>query len=102
VEALAAVGLGDGRAVTHLLAEVDGVAVGCAAAVVAGDAVAVEHIVTAASHRRQGIGTRLTVAALETGRRLGAATAVLTASPDGAAIYRRLGFVERDTVRRFT
>ncbi|UTX52489.1 GNAT family N-acetyltransferase [Leucobacter aridicollis] len=99
--ALALAGLGASRSAHHLLAEVDGVAVGCGAAVVAGSTLAVEHIVTAASHRRRGIGSQLTEAALTLGREYGAKNAILTASPDGAGIYERLGFERREPVRRF-
>ncbi|GAA2832361.1 acetyltransferase (GNAT) family protein [Leucobacter komagatae] len=101
LRALASAGLGTDRTVHHLLAEVDGVAVGCGAAVVAGRALAVEHIVTAASHRRRGIGSQLAEAALAVGRSHGVRHAILTASPDGAGIYERLGFEAREPVRRF-
>ncbi|NUU07824.1 GNAT family N-acetyltransferase [Leifsonia sp. C5G2] len=101
VSALATAGLGDGRRVHHLVAVLDGRAVGCSAAVLAGDAVAVEHVVTEPSHRGRGIGSALTAAAVEAGRAAGARRAVLTASPDGAGLYRRLGFEEQGTVRRF-
>lgn len=85
----------------YLLAETADGAVGCAAAVTAGDAVSVEHVVTDAAHRGRGIGTALTSAVLAAGRDAGASIAVLTASPDGAGIYRRLGFAEQRVVRRF-
>jgi len=101
VTALATAGLGTGRSVHHLIATLDGAPVGCSAAVAAGGAVAVEHVVTDARHRGRGIGTALTSAALRTGLAAGARHAVLSASPDGAGLYRRLGFVQRDTVRRF-
>ncbi|GAA1315788.1 GNAT family N-acetyltransferase [Leucobacter albus] len=101
LSALAAAGLGSDRTVHHLLAEIDGVAVGCGAAVVTGAALAVEHIVTSPSHRRRGIGSQLTAAALAVGRQLGADHAILTASPDGERLYERLGFVRREQVRRF-
>lgn len=101
ITALAHAGLGVQRPVQHLLATLDGTAVGCAAVVINGDTVAIEHIVTAPTHRRQGIGTALTTAALRVGRSRGAKLAILTASPSGAAMYRRLGFVEQDRVRRF-
>ena len=52
-------------------------------------------------HRGRGIGTALTSAVLAAGRDAGASIAVLTASPDGAGIYRRLGFAEQRVVRRF-
>ena len=85
----------------YLLAESEGRPVGCAAAIIAGDAVAVEHVVTHADYRRRGIGTLLTARTVQIGLERGAHTAVLTASPDGAALYERLGFVVRDRVRRF-
>ncbi|WP_348789383.1 GNAT family N-acetyltransferase [Leifsonia sp. NPDC080035] len=94
--------LAEAPTATYLLAETSGRAVGCAAAVTAGDAVAVEHVVTDADHRGRGIGTALTAAVLAAGVAAGASTALLTASPDGAGIYRRLGFASRRPVRRFT
>ena len=42
--------------------------------------------------RRRGIGTALTVAALELGRRAGCAVATLNATPEGEVLYRTLGF----------
>lgn len=100
-EALAPAGLGPSRAVQHLLARLGDQPVACAAAVVAGDALGVEHVVTAAAQRGRGLGTAITRAVLEVGRASGCTTAVLTASPDAAGIYRRLGFEERGRVRRY-
>jgi len=100
-DALADKGLGPGRGVEHLLAVLDGEPVGCAAAVVTGAALAVEHVVAAQQHRGKGVGTALTAAVLETGRNRRATTAVLTASPDGLGIYQRLGFTPQTVVRRF-
>jgi ribosomal protein S18 acetylase RimI-like enzyme len=94
VDALASAGLGEDASVVHLLAWDGDEPVGCAASVLAGDTVAVEHVVTVTAHRRRGIGSLLTAAALRAGRQHGARAAVLTASPDGAALYRRLGFRE--------
>ena len=50
--------------------------------------------------RRRGIGTAMTVAALDLVRRQGGRHAVLTASPDGFGIYERLGLETVATVRR--
>lgn len=99
--AIAPFGLGPNRAVVHLLAEVRGETVACSATALAGDVAAIEHVVTVENYRRQGVGVAMTEASLECARDRGARTAVLTASPEGEGIYRRLGFVEVDRVRRF-
>lgn len=98
---IAPFGLRPNRAVVHLLAEVQGETIACSATALAGDVAAIEHVVTVENYRRQGVGAAMTVASLECARDLGARTAVLTASPEGEGIYRRLGFVEVDRVRRF-
>ncbi len=49
---------------------------------------------TLTSHRHQGIGTALTLKALQAAQERGYRTGVLTASPMGITIYRRLGFRE--------
>lgn len=53
---------------------------------------AVHFVVTLPELRRRGIGTAMTGAALGEARAAGYRIAVLTASPDGEGIYRRLGF----------
>lgn len=86
---------------THLLAVVAGVPVGCAATFTQGAWGEVQHVVTVPEHRRRGIGTALTVAALRSIGAHGATTAVLTSSPDGLRIYRRLGFWQVGRLRRY-
>jgi ribosomal protein S18 acetylase RimI-like enzyme len=85
----------------HLLGLVDGKAVATAGVFHGARAAEVQHIVTERSHRGRGIGTAMTVAALEQVRRHGGRYAVLTASPEGFGIYERLGFETVATVRRF-
>jgi len=99
--AIALFGLGPNRVVDHKLAEVRGETVACSATALAGDVAAIEHVVTVEKYRRQGIGVAMTEVSLKCARDRGARTAVLTASPEGEGIYRRLGFVEVDRVRRF-
>lgn len=85
----------------HLLGLVDGDVVATAGVFHGTRGAEVQHIVTERSHRRRGIGTAMTVAALEIVRREGGRYAVLTASPDGFGIYERLGFETVAMVRRF-
>jgi ribosomal protein S18 acetylase RimI-like enzyme len=85
----------------HLLGIVDGDAVATAGVFPGTRAAEVQHIVTEPSHRRRGIGTAMTSAALELVRREGSRYAVLTASPEGLGIYERLGFKVVASVRRF-
>lgn len=74
---------------------------GCAAVVSSGVGASLEHIVTRADHRGRGIGTALTRRALALALEAGARRVVLTASPDGEGIYRRLGFVTVGHVERY-
>lgn len=85
----------------HLLGLVDGDVVATAGVFHGTRAAEVQHIATEQSHRNRGIGTAMTVAALDLVRRQGGRYAVLTASPEGFGIYERLGFETVATVRRF-
>ncbi|WP_067574423.1 GNAT family N-acetyltransferase [Nocardia acidivorans] len=78
-----------------------GEVLGCAAVVTSSAGAAIEHIVTRADQRGRGIGTALTERALALARESGADRVVLTASPDGEQIYRRLGFVTVGHVDRY-
>jgi ribosomal protein S18 acetylase RimI-like enzyme len=50
------------------------------------------HVATVPGARGQGFGTAMTLAAIRAGRDLGYRVSILTASGEGYAIYRRLGF----------
>jgi ribosomal protein S18 acetylase RimI-like enzyme len=91
----------DEPAFGHLLGTVEGQVIACAAVFAGSEGAEVQHVVTDVRFRRRGIGTSMTVAAMEAARRLGYSRAVLTASTDGAEIYRRLGFRTCGTVRRY-
>jgi ribosomal protein S18 acetylase RimI-like enzyme len=49
-------------------------------------------VTTPPAHRRRGIGTAMTAAALLAGRDRGLATGILQATHDGEPVYRRMGF----------
>ena len=85
----------------HLLARIEDEIVACAAVFGGTDAAEVQHVVTDARLRRRGIGTSMTTAAMLLAAERGYSQAVLTASPDGVEIYRRLGFHTCGTVRRY-
>lgn len=90
-----------GDTASYLLLEADGVPVTCAAIFVTGEVGAVEHVVTRSEARGRGYGTTVTIAALQRAHARGARRAVLTASPDGERIYRRLGFERVTRIRRY-
>jgi len=62
---------------------------------------AVHYVVTLPSVRRQGIGAALTLFVMQEARQMGYHVAVLTASPFGINIYRRLGFREFGEVQTY-
>jgi len=62
---------------------------------------ALHSVVTLPEARYKGIGTAMTLAALREARREGYRVAILTASPYGVRIYRRIGFREYCTISRY-
>ncbi|MCE6995101.1 GNAT family N-acetyltransferase [Saccharothrix sp. S26] len=62
---------------------------------------AVHYVVTRPEHRRLGLGTAMTATVLDEAVDAGRRVAVLTASPSGTGIYRRLGFRECCLVRTY-
>ena len=85
----------------YALGLLDGQPVACAAVFTAGGVSAVEHVVTNSGHRGRGLGTLMTQHCLRIARQHGAGSVLLTASDQGAGIYRRLGFRTVGTVRRY-
>lgn len=85
----------------YLLWREHGEVLACAAVATSPAGASLEHIVTRADHRGRGIGTALTQRALDLALESGTDRVVLTASPDGEQIYRRLGFVTVGRVDRY-
>lgn len=82
----------------HLyLGTVDGNPVATSEVFLGGGIALIGAVNTVSQHRHQGIGTAMTCMALQEARKHGYRIGVLTASPMGINIYRRLGFQEYGT-----
>ena len=80
----------------------DGAPVGMAAALVSGDTLFLTDSAVVPDARRRGVGRALALTRLQFGSDNGCARAVLAPSPDGAELWRSLGFVEsRQPPRRW-
>ncbi|MCC7363854.1 MAG: GNAT family N-acetyltransferase [Dehalococcoidia bacterium] len=70
----------------------DGVAVARAMVFVTGEAAGIYNVYVRPEHRRLGLGRAMTLAAMAAGRSRGARIFGLQATPEGAALYRAMGF----------
>ena len=87
-------GIGHGLPLHHLLGRLDGRPVATASVLLDGGIAGVYDVSTVPGARRRGIGTALTVAALQLGRADGYEIAFLQPSAMGRRLYERLGFRE--------
>jgi GNAT superfamily N-acetyltransferase len=94
LDALCGRGLGDDAPWRYYLGRLDGKPVATSQLFVAAGVAGVHYVVTVPEGRRLGIGTAMTMHVLREARALGYRVAVLSASPEGIGIYRRLGFRE--------
>lgn len=94
-------GLGDDLPWRYYIGRLEGRPVATSELFVSDGVAAVHYVVTLPELRRRGIGAAMTLRVLDEARALGCRLAVLTASPDGIGIYRRLGFEEYCTFRRY-
>jgi ribosomal protein S18 acetylase RimI-like enzyme len=94
-------GLGDDLPWRLYLGRLDGEPVATSMIVVAEGVAAVHYVVTVPEARRRGLGEAMTMHVLREARAMGYRVAVLTASPDGIGIYRRIGFREYCWFRRY-
>jgi GNAT superfamily N-acetyltransferase len=82
---------------THFLAAIDGEPVGTASAFVEDGVVGLASVGVRSEHRRRGIGSAITLAALDAARNLGSRLGVLFSSPMAVAMYEGLGFRQYGT-----
>ena len=78
----------------YYLGSLDGVPVATVKLFYAAGVVSVQHVMTLPEARRRGIGAALVVGALHQARLAGYRLAILTTTPVGYGLYRRLGFRE--------
>ena len=88
-------GIGHGYPLYHFLGRLDGAPVATATLLPAGGIAGIHDVSVVPEARRRGIGTAMTLTALQEARRLGYEIAFLQPSKMGRPIYERLGFEER-------
>ena len=92
----------DNADIVRLAAVVEDRVVGTTVVIAAHDVAGIFIVHVADTHRRRGIGTALTAAALRVGQDRGMRLAALAASPAGEPLYRRFDFAEVSQYRLFT
>ena len=97
IDVLTAESMLDDPTVVMVTGSVDDVPVSTALVGVTGSTAGIYNVATPPEHRRRGYGEALTWAAVTEGRRLGCDHSVLQASPMGAPVYRRMGYVDLGT-----
>ena len=97
IDVLAAESMLDDPTVVMVTGSVDDVPVSTALMGVTGNTAGIYNVATPPEHRRRGYGEALTWAAVAEGRRLGCDHSTLQASPMGAPIYRRMGYLDVGT-----
>jgi GNAT superfamily N-acetyltransferase len=91
-EVVYASGIEEARPWRYYLGRLNGKAAACLKLFYAAGVVSVQHVATLYEARNQGIATALTVHALHQAREAGYRVAVLTSTPEGLPVYRRIGF----------
>jgi ribosomal protein S18 acetylase RimI-like enzyme len=76
----------------HFLARWQGEPCAISTLLCAPKAAGIYHVTTLPSYRGRGLGTALTLAAMQAGRALGYSSSVLFATPSGFPLYQKMGF----------
>jgi GNAT superfamily N-acetyltransferase len=87
-------GYGEGSAWRHFLAYVNDTPVATTSLFLGSEVAGIYFVFTVPQARRRSIGAGITLAALQTARKLGYQMGVLGSSPMGYSVYRTLGFKE--------
>ncbi len=101
LDALRGRGLGDDCPWRYFIGRLHGKAVAISELFIGEGVASVQYVVTLPEVRHQGIGTAMTLQVLREARLRGYRVAVLTSSPEGIGIYRKLGFRECCWFRRY-
>jgi ribosomal protein S18 acetylase RimI-like enzyme len=94
VDLAAAIGLDASSPFRHFLASVDGQPVATCSLFLGAGVAGIYDVATLAQHRRRGVGSFVTRAAMNEARSLGYRMVILHSSTSGVGIYRSLGFRE--------
>ncbi|HVA90610.1 MAG TPA: GNAT family N-acetyltransferase [Chloroflexota bacterium] len=101
LEVLRVRGVGADLPWRYYVGRIGGRPVACSELFVGEGTASVQYVVTLPEMRRQGIGAAMTLHVLREAREIGYRVGVLTASPDGIGIYRRIGFQDYCWFRRY-
>jgi len=96
-ELFTSIPFGNTTPLRHFLARIDGEPVGTASAFIEDGVVGLASVGVREERRRQGIGSTITLAALETARNQGCRLGVLFSSPMAKSMYAGLGFRQYGT-----
>ena len=102
LDCYATIGFDDDLPFRHYIGVLGGETVASATLFLGAGAAGVWHVGTVPAARRQGIGTAMTLAALQDARALGYAVGTLYASDMGTGVYRRMGFKEYGKAVQYT
>ena len=102
LDCYAAIGFDDDLPFRHYIGVLAGETVASATLFLGAGVAGVWHVGTIPAARRQGIGTAMTLAALQDARALGYAVGTLYASDMGTGFYRRVGFKQYGKAVQYT
>ncbi len=86
---------------SHFVGYVDGTPVATTSMLLGGGMAGIYHVATMPSARGRGIGSAVTLAALQHARDQGATEGALQSSEMAVSVYRGLGFTDRGTLRLY-